>query len=57
VRPGDVVTVNTRYMRQTYGGSVVDATGTSFVVQTLAYDFSTNDDTNSMIIMATEAAA
>lgn len=57
VRPGDIITVNTRYMRQTYGGSVVDATGTSFVVQTLAYDFSTNDDTNSMIIMATEAAA
>lgn len=57
VRPGDVITVNTRYMRQTYGGSVVDATGTSFVVRTLAYDFSTNDDTNSMIIMATEAAA
>lgn len=57
IRPGDIITVDSRYMRQTYGGSVVDATGTSFVVQTLSFDFSTNDETNSMIIMATEATA
>lgn len=55
IRPNDVITVNTKYMRQTYGGSQVGSGVTQFTVQTLSFDFGTTDDANSMIILATDS--
>lgn len=57
IRPGDVVDIDTRFMRQSYGGAQAQALGSSFVVQLLSFDFSTTDDTNSMTILATAAPA
>lgn len=56
VRPGDIVVVDTRYVRQTFGGAQVGNPTTNFIVQTVSFDFSTTDETNSMVILATAAA-
>lgn len=56
IRPGDTITVDTRYMRQTYGGAQVGNSQTDFIVQTVSFDFGTTDETNSMIVLATAAA-
>ncbi|ADX42558.1 hypothetical protein [Tetrasphaera phage TJE1] len=57
LRPGDVVVVDTRYMRQTYGGAQVGNLQTRFIAQTISFDFGTTDETNSMIVLATEEPA
>lgn len=57
LRPGDVVLVDTRYMRQTYGGAQVGNLQTRFIAQTISFDFGTTDETNSMIVLATEEPA
>lgn len=56
IRPGDVCQVDTRYMRQTYGGAQIGNSQTSFIAQTISFDFGTTDETNSMIVLATAAA-
>lgn len=56
IRPGDILTVDTRYMRQTYGGAQVGNSQTNFIANTISFDFGTTDETNSMIILAVAAA-
>lgn len=56
IRPGDVLVIDSRYMRQTYGGAQVANSSVLFVAQVITFDFSTVDDTNSMTILATEAS-
>jgi len=56
IRPGGVLVIDTRYVRQTYGGAQVGNSQTLFVAQTVSFDFSTTDETNSMSILATAAA-
>lgn len=55
LRPGDICIVDSRYMRQTYGGAQVSGGQTMFVAQTVSFDFGTTDDTNSMIVLAVSA--
>jgi hypothetical protein len=55
IRPGDILDIDTRFVRQTFGGAQVGSQNTAFVAQTVSFDFSTTDDTNSMTIIATAA--
>lgn len=56
LRPNDQVEIATPYMRQTFGGAQVGNATTRFIAQTIAFDFSTTDDTNEMTVLATAAA-
>jgi hypothetical protein len=55
IRPGDILDIDTRFVRQTFGGAQVGSQNTAFITQTVSFDFSTTDDTNSMTIIATAA--
>lgn len=57
IRPGDILDVDTRFVRQTFGGAQVGLQNTAFIAQTISFDFSTTDDTNSMTILSTAAAS
>ena len=56
MRPGDICVVDTRYMRQTYGGAQLGNSQTRFITQTISFDFGTMDESNSMIVLAVAAA-
>ncbi len=55
IRPGDILDIDTRFVRQTFGGAQVGSQNTAFVAQTVTFDFSTTDETNTMAILATAA--
>jgi hypothetical protein len=56
IRPQDTVKVDPSYFRQTFGGSVVGGTGSTFRVISNAFDFCTTDDTNLMsLVLVAEA--
>lgn len=57
VRPGDVCIIKTEYARQTYGGAQVGRSQVEFICQTVSFDFSTTDDTNSMHLLLTDKPA
>jgi len=55
-RPGDILDLDTRFVRQSFGGAQVGQQQTSFIIQTITFGFSTTEDENSMNVIATAAS-